>query len=43
MPSLNEVISIVRAEEGRKGVMLETAPAEASTLVSLNTHGQGKG
>ena len=43
LPSLNKVISIVCAEEGRRGVMLETTLVEASTLVSLKTHGQNKG
>ena len=38
MPSLNEVISIVRAEEGRRGVMLEPPPMENSTIVSLKSN-----
>ena len=43
LPSLNEVISIVRAKEGRKGVMLETTSVDESAFVTLKTHGQSKG
>ena len=39
-PSLNEAISIVRAEEGRRGVMLETSSMESSALLALK--GLGK-
>lgn len=38
LPSLNETISIVRAEESRRGVMLEPAPAiEGSAMASTKT------
>ena len=40
LPSLNEVISLVRVEERRKGVMSETSPVESSVLVSLKAHNQ---
>jgi len=32
LPSLNETITIVRAEERRRGVMLETIATDSSTL-----------
>ena len=38
LPSLNEVISLIRAEEGRRGVMLEPPPMENSTVVSLKSN-----
>ena len=43
LPSLNEVISLIRVEEGRRGVMLEAIFGESSALVSLKTHNQSKG
>ena len=42
-PSLNEVISLVRAEEGRRGVMLEPSSMESSALVSLKANNHNKG
>ena len=42
LPSLNEVISLIRAEEGRRGVMLESIPGESSALVSFKAHYQNK-
>ena len=41
LPSLNEVISIIRAEEGRRGVMLDNTPLEGSALISLKNPGKG--
>ena len=35
LPSLNEMISIVQAEEGRRGVMLEISSIESSALVMV--------
>ncbi|XP_052190500.1 uncharacterized protein LOC127800107 isoform X2 [Diospyros lotus] len=43
LPSLNEVISLIRAEEGRRGIMLEAISGESSALVSLKTYNQNKG
>jgi len=43
LPSLNEVISIVRAKESRRGVLLATSPVESSALVSMNAQNQSKG
>jgi len=43
LPSLNEVIFLIRAEDGRRGVMLEAIRGESSALVSLKTHNQNKG
>ena len=36
VPSLNETIAIVRVEEGRRGVMLETLAINGLTLVTRN-------
>ena len=41
IPSLNEVISLIRAEEGRRGVMLDTAPIEKSALIALRGPNRG--
>lgn len=38
LPQLNETIEIVRAEEGRRGVMIETNPMNGSALVSKATN-----
>ena len=43
IPSLNEVISLIRAEKGRRGVMLEPILNESSALVSLKAPYQSKG
>ena len=43
LPSLNEVISLIRVEEGRRGVMLESIPSDCFALVSLKAHYQNKG
>lgn len=43
LPSLNEVISLIRAKEGRRGVMLETPSGEGSALVSLKANNPGRG
>jgi len=40
LPSLNEVVSIILAEESRRGVMLGSKPVEASTIVA---NGGGRG
>ena len=40
LPSLNEAISIVRVEKGRRGVMLEVNPMEGSILLTLKGLGQ---
>lgn len=37
LPSLNETIAIVRAEEGRRSVMLETHGGEGSAMVTKGT------
>ena len=37
LPSLNETIAIVRAEEGRQSVMLETHGGEGSAMVTKGT------
>ncbi|TXG72343.1 hypothetical protein EZV62_000922 [Acer yangbiense] len=34
LPSLNEVISMVRAEKSRRGVMLQPSPLEGLAMVS---------
>ena len=36
LPPLNEVISLIRAEESRRGIMLESPTVEGSALVSNN-------
>ena len=41
LPSLNEVISLIRAEEGRREVMLDTVPMEISALVALRGPNRG--
>jgi len=38
---LNKVISIIRAEKGRRGLMLDDSPIERSTLVSLKAPNRG--
>jgi len=43
LPSLNEVISLVRAEEGRRGVMLESTPVDSSAILILKAHNQNRG
>ena len=35
LPPLNEVFSIIRAEEGRRSVMLDTPTTEGSALVTM--------
>ena len=42
MLSQNEAISIVRAEEGRRGAMLDTTPTDSSTLITLKGSSQEK-
>ena len=42
LPSLNEVISLVCAEEGRRGVVLEPSLVESFALVSLKANNQSK-
>ena len=37
LPSLNEKISIIRAKEGRRGVMIKSASVESSALVTRTT------
>ena len=41
LPFLNEAISIMRAEEGRRRVMLETNHMENSALLTLRGLGMG--
>ena len=36
LPSLNETIAIIRAEEGRRGVMVESQAVEGSAMFSRN-------
>ena len=36
LPSLNEAISIVCADEGQRGVMLDISPIESLALVNVN-------
>lgn len=38
LPSLNEAISLIRAEESRRGVMLDIQPLSGSALISANTN-----
>ena len=38
LPSLNETIAIVHAEEGRRGVMIDTNPMDGSAQVSKATN-----
>ena len=38
LPSLNEAISLIRAEERRRGVMLDVQPLEDSAMVSASTN-----
>ena len=38
VPSLNETISLIRAEESRMGVMLESQVLEGSTMVTKLDH-----
>lgn len=37
LPSLNETIAVIRVEEGRISVMLETQVADSSALVTKST------
>jgi len=37
MPSLNKTISLIRAEQSRRGVMLYVQPLEGSAMVSAST------
>ena len=41
LPSLNEVISIIIAEESRRGVMLDPKPVEASAMVAKGRGNRG--
>ena len=41
LPSLNEVISLIRVEEGRRVVMLDTPQLKNSALISLKTPSKG--
>ena len=43
LPSLNKVISIVHAEEGRRGVILDSSSTQSYVLVSLKASTQNKG
>lgn len=38
LPSLNETIALIKAEEGRHGVMIETPKTKSSALVTKNTN-----
>ncbi|GAV88664.1 UBN2_3 domain-containing protein [Cephalotus follicularis] len=40
IPSLEETISLIRAEESRRGIMLEPQAFEGSALVTQNAHAQ---
>ena len=41
LPSLNEVISLIRAKKGRRVVILDTPQLENSALISLKTPSKG--
>lgn len=38
LPSLNETIALIRAEEGRRGVMIEPQVVDGSAMVSKNVN-----
>lgn len=43
LPSLNETMAIIRTEEGRRSVMLETQINEGSTLMTKGTNKKESG